>query len=100
MARICAIVAILLPKVTVSMPNKNASFQLKWGILLLLAGLGVCFLTPQKMEEIKQIEHFASYTTFIWFCFYFMGILLVGGGIKKIYQYYRFSEKQDPEEKS
>lgn len=71
-----------------------------WGILLLLAGLGVCFVTPRKMEEIKQIEHFASYTTFIWFCFYFMGILLVGGGVKKIYQYYRNSDKQGPEDKA
>jgi len=51
------------------------------------------------MEEIKQIEHFASYTTFIWFSFYFMGILLVGGGIKKIYQYYRSSEKKNPIDK-
>lgn len=68
---------------------------MKWGILLLLAGLGVCFLTPQKMQEIEKIKHFSSYTTFIWFCFYFMGIILVGGGIKKIYRYYRRPEKGD-----
>jgi len=88
-----------LRNLSISMSKKNASFQLKWGILLLLAGLGVCFMTPQKMEEIKQIEHFSPYTTFIWFCFYFMDILLVGGGIKKIYRYYRRPRKQDPDDK-
>lgn len=54
--------------------------------MLLLAGLGVIYMTPQKMREVEKIEHFSAYIPFIWFCFYFMGILLVGGGAKKIYQ--------------
>ncbi len=65
---------------------------MRWGILLLLAGLGVFLMTPQKMREIEKIEHFSAYIPFIWFCFYFMSILLIGGGIKKIYHHYRRSE--------
>jgi hypothetical protein len=44
------------------------------------------------MREIEKIEHFSAYIPFIWFCFYFMSILLIGGGIKKIYHHYRRSE--------
>ena len=42
----------------IQMSKKNSSLQMKWGILLLLAGLGVFFMTPQKMREIEKIEHF------------------------------------------
>ena len=71
---------------------------MKWGILLLLAGLGVFFMTPQKMQEIEKIEHFSSYIPFIWFCFYFMSILLIGGGVKKIYHNCRRSENSNEAE--
>ena len=64
---------------------------MRWGILLLLAGLGVFFMTPQKMREIEKIEHFSAYIPFIWFCFYFMSLLLIGGGIKKIFHNIRRS---------
>jgi hypothetical protein len=74
------------------MPKTNSPLQMRWGILLLLAGLGVFFMIPQKMREIEKIEHFSAYIPFIWFCFYFMSILLIGGGIKKIYHHYRRSE--------
>jgi len=63
-----------------------------WGILLLLAGLGVFYRIPQIMPKIQNIEHFSSSIFFIRFCFYLMGVLLVGGGIKKIYQNYRRTE--------
>jgi hypothetical protein len=74
------------------MSKRNSPLQMRWGILLLLAGLGVFFMTPQKMREIEKIEHFSSYIPFIWFCFYFMSVLLIGGGIKKIYHHYRHFE--------
>ena len=67
------------------MSEKKNSVQLTWGILLFLAGLGVFYMIPQKMKEIEKIEHFSSYIPFIWFCLYFMSVMLVGGGIKKIY---------------
>jgi cobalamin biosynthesis protein CobD/CbiB len=69
------------------MPNKKDKLQLIWGILLLLAGIGVFFRIPQIMPEIKKIEHFAAYIPFIYFSFYLIGILLVVGGGRKVYRY-------------
>ena len=67
--------------------NLKSKIQLVWGILLLIAGIGVFFRIPQLMPEIKKIEHFAPYMIFIYFCFYLVGILLVVGGSKKVYKY-------------
>lgn len=66
------------------MPKSKSTTQLIWGALLLMAGIGVFFRIPQVMPEIKKIEYFSSAVFFIQFCFYVMGILLIGGGIKKI----------------
>jgi hypothetical protein len=74
------------------MSKRNSPLQMRWGILLLLAGLGVFFMIPQKMQEIEKIEHFSSYLPFIRFCFYFMSVLLIGGGAKKIYHHFRRTE--------
>jgi hypothetical protein len=67
------------------MEKNKIHFQLIWGILLLLAGVGVFFRIPQVMPRIKTIETFASIIGFIYFCFYLLGFLLVLGGAKKIY---------------
>jgi len=39
------------------------------------------------MPDIEKIEQFANVGGFIRFCFYFIGLLLVGGGLKKIVDY-------------
>ena len=75
------------------MPNKKFTLQLVWGILLLLAGVGVFFRIPQVMPEIKKIAHFAPYIMFIYFCFYLIGILLIVGGGKKVYHYLKESKR-------
>ena len=82
------------------MEDKSKSkLQLIWGILLLLAGVGVFFRIPQVMPEIKKIEHFAPYMLFIYFSFYLLGILLIVGGGKKIYTYLQQSNgKKSPAE--
>ena len=67
------------------MEKNKIHFQLIWGILLLLAGVGVFFRIPQVMPQIKTIETFASIIGFIYFCFYLLGFLLILGGAKKIY---------------
>ena len=67
------------------MEKNKIHFQLIWGILLLLAGVGVFFRIPQVMPQIKTIETFASIIGFIYFCFYLLGFLLILGGGKKIY---------------
>ena len=76
------------------MEDKKNKLQLIWGILLLLAGIGVFFRIPQVIPEIKKIEHFAPYMIFIYFCFYLIGVLLIVGGGRKIYSYIQKS-KQD-----
>lgn len=60
-------------------------FQTVWGIALLLMGIGVFFRVPYVMEQVADIEYFVSVLVFIRICFYIMGILLIGGGIKKLY---------------
>lgn len=81
------------------MPDKKNKLQLIWGIVLLLAGMGVFFRIPQVMPEIKKIEHFAAYIFFIYFSFYLLGILLVIGGGRKIYHYLKQSNAEAPNTK-
>jgi hypothetical protein len=64
-------------------------FQVIYGIALTLAGIGVLYRIPQVMPRIEQIQQFSSVIGFIRFCFYLMGVLLIGGGLKKIYGYYK-----------
>ena len=69
------------------MDKNKIHLQMIWGGLLCLAGIGVLFRIPQVMPEIKKIEHFAPYMIFIYFCFYLLGILLIVGGARKVYNY-------------
>ncbi len=64
--------------------NKKV-IRIIWGIALVLAGIGVFYRIPQVMPKIEKIEYFSSAIFFVRFCFYFLGILLIGGGIKRIY---------------
>ena len=59
-----------------------------WGGALILAGIGVFFRIHQVMPKIAQIEQFSSAMVFIRMSFYILGILLVVGGSKKIYDNY------------
>lgn len=68
-----------------SVTRKKVIFQKFWGVALILAGIGVFYRIPQVMPKIEQIQQFSSISFFIRFCFYFMGVLLIGGGLKKIY---------------
>ncbi|MBU3981446.1 MAG: hypothetical protein KKG97_09050 [Proteobacteria bacterium] len=71
---------------------KNKNIQFVWGVVLVMAGIGVFFRIPQVMPEIQKIEHFSSAIFFIRFFFYFLGVLLIGGGAKKIYDNYQKSK--------
>ncbi|MBW1698455.1 MAG: hypothetical protein JRH18_22185 [Deltaproteobacteria bacterium] len=70
------------------MLRNRSLVQFIWGIALVMAGIGVFFRTSQLLPRIAQIEQFASLTTYIRFCFYLIGIVLIGGGSKKIYDNY------------
>jgi cobalamin biosynthesis protein CobD/CbiB len=67
--------------------KQKSRLQLIWGILLLIAGIGIFFRIPQIMPEIKKIEHFAPYIIFIYFCFYLIAVLLLVGGGRKVFTY-------------
>ncbi len=71
------------------MDKNRIHFQLVWGGLLVLAGIGVFFRIPQVMPKIKTIEYFSSAIWFIYICFYLLGFLLILGGGRKIYENYR-----------
>jgi cobalamin biosynthesis protein CobD/CbiB len=80
------------------MTEKKNKLQLIWGVLLVLAGIGVFFRIPQIMPEIKKIEHFAVYIPFIYFCFYLIGILLIVGGGRKIYDHLKQPNSENSRE--
>jgi len=69
--------------------------QLVWGVLLVLAGVGMFFRIPQVMPQIRQIEYFAAVIPFIYFCMYFVAVFLIAGGARKLYLNYR-QLKPDP----
>jgi hypothetical protein len=71
------------------MDKSKIHFQLVWGSLLVMAGIGVFFRIPQVMPKIKTIEYFSSAIWFIYLCFYLLGALLILGGGRKIYENYR-----------
>ncbi len=54
-----------------------------------MMGIGVFYRIPQVMPDIEKIEQFASMIVYIRFCFYLIGILLIGGGAKKIHTHYK-----------
>ena len=71
------------------MTKNKTIFQSFWGVALVLAGIGVFYRIPQVMPKIEQSEQFSSVSYFIRFCFYFMGVILIGGGSKKIFDNYK-----------
>ena len=69
------------------MPKTRNLVQLVWGIALVLAGIGVFFRIPYVMPKVEKIEQFAGVMFFIRLSFYLLGILLVSGGAKKIFDH-------------
>ncbi|MBN1932455.1 MAG: hypothetical protein JW786_12700 [Desulfobacterales bacterium] len=71
-----------------------------WGAVLVLVGLGVFYRIPQVMPKIEAMEQFSSAVFFIRFCFYLLGILLIGGGLKRIYDNYQELQNHNPQNHS
>ncbi len=74
------------------MSDKKSNFQVVWGIALVMMGIMVFFRIPQVIPEIEQIGTFSSSIGFIKFCFYFMAVMLIAGGGKKLYR--QFSDQK------
>lgn len=77
------------------MDKNKIYFQVVWGLLLVLAGVGVFFRIPQVMPKVRTIESFASAIGFVYFCFYLLGFLLILGGVRKIFANYKKLKDQN-----
>jgi hypothetical protein len=71
------------------MKNANSYFHAIWGGALLLMGIAVFFRIPQIMAKLSSVEQYASGNLFLKFCMYLIGVMLVGGGIKKLYSVWK-----------
>ena len=80
--------------------NENQRyFQLIWGAALTAAGIGVLVILPHRMEQIRQLRQAGPYDVdmlFLWFCFGLLGVLLIGGGLRKIYSQFRSAPGNRP----
>jgi hypothetical protein len=79
--------------------SSRSMLQLVWGIALVLAGVGVFVRIPQVMPKLEQIAWFQGSFWIIRFCFILLGILLIGGGMKKVLHHFRPSS-QGPSDKT
>lgn len=64
---------------------EKRTIQIIWGALLATAGIGVFYRIPQVMPKVEAIAFFAQAPGVVKFCFYVLGVLLIYGGGKKIY---------------
>jgi len=83
------------------MHKNHDVLQLIWGAALTAAGVGVLVLLPQRMEQIRQLrqaEPFSFDMLFLWFCFGLLGVLLIGGGLRKIVGHFKHSSGSQPED--
>lgn len=69
--------------------------QLIWGVALTLMGLAFFSRISGIMEQVKEIEYLVSAQLFIRIAFYLMAIILLSGGIRKIYRFIHIREKTD-----
>lgn len=78
--------------------NPVASYgQLLWGTALALMGLGVFFRVDTALGRLAEFPAFQSGATVFLarLSFYLMGVILLGGGIKKIIAQYNLLKKKD-----
>jgi hypothetical protein len=73
-------------------PQHTKNIQLIWGVALTMVGIGVFLRIPQVMPQLEKMEQFSGTMWFIRFCFYLMGVILIGGGIKKVLNHFRPAE--------
>jgi hypothetical protein len=64
-------------------------FQLVWAGILMSTGIAVLLEIPRKMSQLVQLWQSPSKIWAARICFYLMGILLIGGGIRKLIQYFQ-----------
>ena len=68
------------------MLDNKYTVQLLWGVLLTAAGCGMIYMIPQKMVGIEKLAYFVPIRFFVRACFYMISIILIGGGLQKVYK--------------
>jgi uncharacterized membrane protein HdeD (DUF308 family) len=63
--------------------------QLIWAVVLISAGIAVFLEIPGKTSQLAQLWRSSASIWAFRISFYLIGILLVGGGIRKIIQYFQ-----------
>ena len=76
------------------MEKNKIHFQLVWGILLTLMGIAFFFKIPEVINNAKTIETLGAGIGFVYFCLYMIDLILIVGGIKKIYTNLKKLRKQ------
>jgi hypothetical protein len=71
------------------MEKTKSTIQLVWGFLLVFAGIGVVIRASLPESEIKTMAGHPSTEIFTRVCFYIMAALLIGGGIRKVRNYFK-----------
>lgn len=74
-------------------PGNNV--QIIWAAALILAGVAVFFRIPQVMPQLAGMWQSEITLWAFRICFYLMGILLIGGGIKKIVRYFHRDDNEN-----
>ena len=74
------------------MPLAKSNIQLLWGFAYILAGLSVFYNFHKRLPEIVEFSQSLSFIWSIRIAFYIIGIILIGGGILKVVNY--FKQKQ------
>ena len=72
--------------------DKKNKVQLIWGIALILMGIGVFFRVPVVIEKLSDSVELNSGLYFLRFSFYLIAVILIGGGVKKIQNYWPFKK--------
>ena len=72
---------------------KNSNVQLLWGAALVLMGIAVFFRLPQVVPKLAAMGQSDVTIGFIRVCFYIIGFILVGGGIRKFVSHFKPDEK-------
>ena len=78
--------------------RNNTNLQLVWGAALTFMGVAVFFKVPQVVPRLEEMGQSEFTITFFRICMYIMGIILVGGGVRKLIQ--RFKPEDNASGKS
>ena len=74
--------------------QSNDKVQLIWAAALILMGVAVFFRIPQVMPKLAEMGHSAATIGFVRVCFFIIGFLLVGGGVKKLMHQFKPNENK------